>query len=713
MSSEAKLPFLYGVQYYRAPTPEPEFWENDLSNIKQMGCNTVKFWVQWRWSERREEEYYWDDLDQLMDLAHKNGLSVVLNLILDIMPAWVPLHHPDSLMVDGHGNTLECQAILSRQLGGYPGPCYSNLVMIEKRKRFFKAAIEHFKTHPALLTWDVWNEPEHHSKLRIATEDNLLCYCPSCAAGFRHWLRTKYRRIEKLNSVWGRCYFSFDEVEIPHDTKLISDFVDWREFHLDKLTADANWRLEMVKELDPERIAHLHVVPNTGSCFNTITCVDDFALAKKCEIFASTMMDDPVMCAQAISAAGGKYFYNAEWHLNYGGLAMHQRIITRQRFFREIIPQIGWGGRGFLYWQYRVERLGAEAPAWGLVHTDGTPRPVTHHAVEFIEKIAPYREALLQAKRQPARVAIWRSRRNEVFQFCRSGGLDQLYATLKSYADILYSLSVPFCFIDTEQLCSGLADDIDLLIMPQPYYLEQREADALDAFIHQGKVIISEGHLAGYASDEGRHSSVLPGCGLTHKWGIKEEDSTSSYQLETIISAEPKEANAEGDVKKALDTTGTKGGEYFTFECPDDSAGIGACDFAILAGVDMEVLGSLNEMPCVVRKTIGEGVLFYAGTLLGYGAQQDDTFLQKLLLQALEKAKIKPESPVYGLHIDRLYREDNAQPDFILFNNKTSEPHTVELPQDRQWREIFNGNEGHDIEIEPNTALMFYAADED
>ena len=32
---------------------------------------------------------------------------------------------------------------------------------------------------------------------------------------------------------------------------------------------------------------------------------------------------------------------------------------------------------------------------------------------------------------------------------------------------------------------------------------------------------------------------------------------------------------------------------------------------------------------------------------------------------------------------------------------------TEELPDDRRWRDIFNGGEVHNTEIAPNTGLMF------
>ncbi len=73
---------------------------------------------------------------------------------------------------------------------------------------------------------------------------------------------------------------------MPRVTGSITDFVDWREFHLDTLTEEAQWRLDCVAQLDPAHGRYLHVVP---VWFNAVTCVDDFAIARPCEVFAATM----------------------------------------------------------------------------------------------------------------------------------------------------------------------------------------------------------------------------------------------------------------------------------------------------------------------------------------------------------------------------------------------------------------------------------------
>ena len=57
--------------------------------MSSYGFNTVKFWLQWRWNNPSEGKFYFDDIDQLMDLAEKYNLRVMLNTIFDVAPAWI------------------------------------------------------------------------------------------------------------------------------------------------------------------------------------------------------------------------------------------------------------------------------------------------------------------------------------------------------------------------------------------------------------------------------------------------------------------------------------------------------------------------------------------------------------------------------------------------------------------------------------------------
>ena len=709
LKNEHSFPFVYGAQYYRAPTPEPEVWDQDLEHMRRLGFNTVKYWVQWRWSERRPGVYFWEDLDALMRLAEKNGLRVILNLICDGMPVWAEKRYPDCRMVDRNGVPVRTEALLCRQLGGYPGPCYNHREMKELRQNFFRAALEHFKKFPALLAWDVWNEPERHLARRSAdNDDHLLCYCSSCEREFKAAMRLRYGSIDALNRRWGRCYSSFDELELPRNPSTITDFIDWREFQLEVLNGEAAWRLSMVREISPETFPHLHVVPHTIHCFNSVNCVDDFSLAENCDIFGSTMMNDPFFVASASSSAGKKLLYNAEWHINFGSGAIHPRVIDRTLFFREAIPQLAWNVRGFLYWQFRSESLGFEAPAWGLVRGDGSEKPVAHHAEEFIRKLNAYLPLLMKSRSPEPSVGILKSVRGELFfqAFPQQKG-NWLFRSIRGWMEVLRSLGIPFRFLSSAQLERMEWKGLRVLILPAAYCMSQKEAEAADAFLRDGGMVIAEGSVAGYSYDTGRHSAVLPGYGLAERWGIRETESVSTFHLDCSDPEEASQSGASGDTAKALASIESKGGEFLPLLTPWGS-GYGALNLSCLEAPDADVLASACGKPCVLKKRIGKGILIYAGTYLGIAAKEkSDLFLKTLLKELLSSERVRFVQE--GVFLTPLLAEGKTV--FLVAENRSDAEVGLSLPV--CCRDVFGGGEGEKFELAPQSAALYFVIPEE
>ena len=56
-----------GVQYYRAPFPQPEYWEEDFRKIRESGLNTVQLWLVWGWIESKPGIFDFDDYDRLVE----------------------------------------------------------------------------------------------------------------------------------------------------------------------------------------------------------------------------------------------------------------------------------------------------------------------------------------------------------------------------------------------------------------------------------------------------------------------------------------------------------------------------------------------------------------------------------------------------------------------------------------------------------------------
>lgn len=691
------LPFLWGSQYYRAPTPEKECWETDLENMKKMGMNSVKFWVQWRWSHR-ENEFYFDDLDELMDLAAKHELQVTLNMIFDVSPHWLFEKYPDAKMIDASGRKIEPYMSACRQIGGMPGPCYNHPKALAERKKFLKAAVDHFKDHPALAMWDVWNEPElaYHQRVQdtLRLLKDTVCYCENCQREFKNWLKDKYGGLENLNAVWGRCYEKWDHVEMPRSRNGVVDFIDWREFFLDTLESEANWRLDLTKKEDPENVSYLHVVANDLRIFNPITGVDDFRVAKKCDVFGGSMISFSQII-QVISAAKGKICYNAEDHMNGGGLGIHQKRLGMDDLLHDFLPQLGLGIRGFLFWQYRSEVLGTESPAWGLVNLDGTPRKITHAAQEFYDKLSPYFDKLMKSENAPSRVAIWRSRRNELFQNCADATHANLHKTLEAYTNALYDLNYSFKYINETDLEENQLDGIEFLIMPACYCLNEQEAKALNEWVSQGGILFCEAHLGGYNVDKGRHSRKMPGMGLDEMWGIREVETMPSYMFSEKVQADPELIKSYPNIKNSFQKISFKGVQYLPLRIKDKTFLWGADRCAILDGDDITVEGSLYGEPCLVSKKIGAGKVYYNGTNLGFGSSFDQDAFNSFLDAKIKAAginknmDIKIQGKAVGFHTDVIYDAKTKNPGFIMMSNKTGRSLKFSAEFKGKWQGLF------------------------
>lgn len=712
------VPFLFGAQYYRAPTPEPACWETDLQRMAALGFNAVKYWVQWRWSHRDADRFVFDDLDRLMDLAAANGLAVTLNTIFDVAPRWLYDRYPYAKQVMNNGHVLEPYTVGHRQIGGHPGPCYNHPGALAARRAFLAAAVDHFAGHPALAMWDVWNEPELAFPQRAPDVERLVCYCDHCRAAFLTWLRARYATLDDLNAVWGRCYERWEEVELPRNPATFTDFVDWREFHTDTMTGEAAWRLAMVRERDPGHVRYLHVVPNTMRVFNVVTCAaDDFALAEDCQVFAATMNGGPVMATQVVSAARGKVVYNVESHVNHGCTSLHQRVLELDDLLLDFLPQIGLGIRGFLFWQYRPEVLGFEAPAWGLVNLDGSDRPVTRAAVTFWRTLRPHVEGLLACPAPEARVGIWKSRKNEIFHFAMHRDFGPLAESVEGYQRALYWLSVPTRVVSGAMVAAGDMAGLKLLVMPSPYYLTEAEAAQLDAWVRAGGTLLVEAHLGGYNGTTGRHSRTMPGCGLAEAWGLREVLTTASHHLRLDAAALGGLAGVEGDegndgngidavavtedVRKALADLGVTGGRYVPLLRlkRDGVAGgagqpgllWGATRYAELGGDDLTVEAVFDDAPVAVSKRVGAGTVIYAGTRLGQGAALDPAGLRAFLRHVVARAGIAPvldarAAPGALVHVD-LLRDGQGTPRYLVVVNRDAAARSLHLT----WRGMASG----------------------
>lgn len=182
-----------------------------------------------------------------------------------------------------------------------------------------------------------------------------------------------------------------------------------------------------------------------------------------------------------------------------------------------------------------------------------------------------------------------------------------------------------------------------VLILPDCYYLSQREAEAIDAWVRKGGTLLVEAHAGGYNDDTGRHSRTLPGLGLDDKWNLREKNTTSTFRLK-LDTQEGVNVRLSEDAAKALRDFGVSGGPLRPRRDAKRGPSSGArCAMPNLDAPDADTLGAFRPgTACIVRKKIGDGTLYYCGTNVGEGSFKNKAAFDALLGEVLRTGNAAP-----------------------------------------------------------------------
>jgi beta-galactosidase len=558
--SGSYIPF--GSQYYRAPSPDRSQWETDLTSMADLGFNTVKFWVQWRWNHPAENEFSFSDIDELMEIAGRVQLRVMLNTIVDVAPAWVYRKWPDAAMITLDGRAAGPQTQPHRQIGGL-GLCFNHREAMEQLYRFIRATVERYAKHPALEMWNVGSEPEltsSMSEMRLYADDaasmgDMLCYCPRCLRAFREWIKAKYGSLDALNTSWNRNYRSFDELEVPRTRNTFNDMVDWRMFFVDVLGKNVQRRFEVARDADQGKHPLLcHHVFIQGFPV-TSTANDPWNVGQYGDLHGFTQMDDPMMADVLRSAAKGKPVISAEMLMLYGYTLELPRPITHDDINRFIFTGIAANLKGFIFWQYRPELLGREAPAWGLTTLDGKPTRRLELFAETNQVLQKNVDLLLDGTPPEADVAILYDPENQIFAWASTGSEKNATNSLLGVHRALYESNFRVDFIHPREIEQGILEHYRVVFLPFPYFMRRSIAEKLQAWVAKGGTLIGESYIAGWNPEGATHQSIVPGHGLSSVFQVRQGEVEPAPEgvvmtLAMPFGSLPKGARIEGSLVK-------------------------------------------------------------------------------------------------------------------------------------------------------------------
>jgi beta-galactosidase len=519
----------FGSQYYRAPSPHPDDWERDLAKMAELGFNTVKFWVQWRWNHPEEDRFYWDDIDRLMDLAGRFKLNVMLNTIFDVAPAWIYQKYPDASMLTLDGRRIGPQTQPHRQIGGL-GYCFNHPLVMEHFFHFLDRTIDRYKDHPALAIWNVGSEPELTSsmaEMRLYADNadkigDMLCYCPYCEMNFKKWLVSKYDTIEQLNLAWNRNYTGYEQVELPKTRNTFNDMIDWRMFFVYTLGENVKRRFKIALGIDAGRhplMCH-HVFIQGFPIVSTAN--DPWNVGQYGDLHGFTQMDDPMMIDILRSCAKGKPVISAEMLMLFGYTLDPPVPVGAEDVKRYIFRGVAGNLKGFVFWQYRPEILGREAPAWGLTGLDGEPTPWLGAYAETGRVLQKNAGFVLDAQPAKAQIAIVYHPQNQIFAWTATGNEKDATDSLLGFHKALYEFNYNVDFIHPTEIVNGILDQYRVIIVPFPYLLGANVCQLLKTWVHRGGLLIAESHFAAWNVENGHHEKTVPGYGFHEVFKIRQ-----------------------------------------------------------------------------------------------------------------------------------------------------------------------------------------------
>lgn len=171
----------YGGDYNPEQWPE-ETWEEDMRLLKLAHIDTLTLNVfSWAALQPSEEEYCFEKLDKIMELAKKHHMKVCLATSTSAHPAWMARKYPEVLRTDFTG--------IKRKFGARHNSCPNSLVYRKYSVQLAEKLAERYKDYDNLMAWHISNEYGGE------------CYCDNCEKAFRVWLKKRYKTLDELNRV--------------------------------------------------------------------------------------------------------------------------------------------------------------------------------------------------------------------------------------------------------------------------------------------------------------------------------------------------------------------------------------------------------------------------------------------------------------------------------------------------------------------------------
>ena len=244
-----------GVDYY----PEhwdKSFWKADADLMKETGVKIVRM-SEFAWCrlEPEENKFSFEWLDEIIEIFAERNIDVVLCTPTNCPPLWLYEKYPDAVQTGRDGRKI------ATGIRGHR--CYNDPDFLRLSKRIIDVMTRRYANNKAVIAWQIDNELESN-----------FCFCETCIAEYREWLKEKYGSIENLNeaygnNVWSGEYSSWEQVKPPYGSYPQAwlnpaYMLDFNRYASDNMIKYVRMQTEIIRKNCPET----KITTNTWFCEN-------------------------------------------------------------------------------------------------------------------------------------------------------------------------------------------------------------------------------------------------------------------------------------------------------------------------------------------------------------------------------------------------------------------------------------------------------------
>lgn len=521
-----ETPFPVGVEYYRAPTPKTECWDEDFARISSSGFRVVRSFTYWNWMEPSKGNYELDDIDLLFELTAKHGLSVWLDIVLathGACPEWLTNEFPDMRVVNYRGERVMPDAHPAYPQGAMIH-CYDHPAWKKYGGALLRHVVSRYKDHENMLIWGLWDG----IGLPSAWTDmggGYPCYCDNTLKKYNSWLRKNFT-LDSFNDRVQRRYKSWDEIEPPRSNENVVEMLLYREFNYRNLANSLKWVVDETANIDPvhEKRSHGGWVPRPHDEYCALI-VDSWGMSMNSNHLLTSdypyelIADRSFAFEWSRSIAKNHRWWNEEIYAGMSPAGLNwQKQSEPQELTMLLWMTLASGASGSMFWQYRPEYLSFESPGYNLVALDGKPTPRFEAVTEAIAQIESMSQHLPLAYQKPDIGIICHPETQDLFGL--SNETAKYLSDLRGIYRTLWRESIPADILTPKMSWSGYR----LLFLPNTALMTDELNDRIIQTLKENPEtkLVTEGAFGMYSSNG--MSSYSPPESLGDIFGVRVAD---------------------------------------------------------------------------------------------------------------------------------------------------------------------------------------------